>query len=106
MATGVSSAAADVTATDISTVFGEMPMPWAAVSAIGITISAVAMLLINWPSTAVRTNNPASSAYGPPSPTNPTRPSASNLAAPVSIIAVESAIMPPTSTTVFQAMLR
>ena len=48
----------------ISTGFGETSMSAAAEIAIGITISAVAMLLISWPSTAVSRNSPSSSACG------------------------------------------
>ena len=49
----------------------------AAERATGITISAVAMLLISWPSMAVSTKRPSSSAYGPASPTTSTSASAS-----------------------------
>ena len=81
-------------------------MSAAAESAIGITISAVAMLLISWPSTAVSRNSPRSRACGPASPTTSTSRSASCPAAPVSTMAVESEIMPPTRITVVQAIAR
>ena len=58
VATGVRKAAAAATATAISTGFAETSISAAAESAIGITISAVAMLLISWPSTAVSRNEP------------------------------------------------
>jgi hypothetical protein len=59
---------------------------------IGITISAVAVLLMSWPSAAVSRKSPSSSAYGPASLTIRTSSSASVSAAPVSTMAVESEI--------------
>ena len=74
--------------------------------AIGITIRAVAMLLISCPKTAVTRNSPASSAYGPNGPTIATSWSAISPAAPVWVIAVDSGIMPATRTTVVHEMPR
>ena len=65
-----------------------------------MTINAVAVLLISWPSTAVSTKRPSSSTCGPASPTTRTSPSASFSAAPDDVIAVESGIIPPTRITV------
>ena len=70
VATGVSSDAAAATQTDISTGRTSTPISVAAAAPIGITISAVAMLLISWPKTAVTTNSPTSSPYGPSPPTD------------------------------------
>ena len=106
VATGVRKEAAADTATAISTGRGETPISVAAETAIGITIRAVAMLLISWPSTAVSRNRPSSSASGPASPTTSTSASASSSAAPGAYIAVESGIMPPTRTTVVHEMAR
>ena len=64
------------------------------------------MLRISWPSAAVSRNRPSSSACGPASPTMSTSRSASCSAAPVATIAVESEIIPPTSTTVVHEMPR
>ena len=64
------------------------------------------MLLISWPNTAVTTKSPASSAYGPRPPTTPMSASAIRSAAPVWVIAVESGIIPATSTTVVHEMPR
>ena len=50
MATGVRNEAAAATVTHISTGLAETSMSAAAETATGITISAVAMLLISWPS--------------------------------------------------------
>ena len=46
----------------ISTARGEIPISTAAATAIGITMSAVAVLLISCPRTAVSAKSPASSA--------------------------------------------
>ena len=64
------------------------------------------MLLMSCPKTAVIANSPASSAYGPASRTTPTSASATWSAAPVWVIAVESGIIPATSTTVVQLIAR
>ena len=69
MATGVRNEAAAATVTAIKAGRTDTPMSTAAERAIGITISAVAVLLINWPSVAVSTKSPMSSAYGPALPT-------------------------------------
>ena len=69
-------------------------------------MSAVAMLLMSWPSAAVIRKSPASSAYGPALRTAPTRASATWSAAPVWVIAVDSGIIPATSTTVVQLIAR
>ena len=69
-------------------------------------MSAVAMLLMSWPITAVMRNRPASRAYGPALRTTPTSVSATRSAAPVAVMAVESGIIPATSTTVVQLMAR
>ena len=69
-------------------------------------MSAVAVLLISWPSTAVRANSPASKAYGPASPTVATSASASIAAAPLCCMAVDSGIIAPTRMTVVQLMAR
>ena len=61
-------AAAADTVTAIRTGSAATPMSVAADKATGITISAVAMFEISWPSTAVSTNSPSSNAYGPASP--------------------------------------
>jgi hypothetical protein len=66
----------------------------------GMTIRAVAVLLINWPSTAVSTNNPTSSACGPASPTTAMSVSETRSAAPDCWNASDNGIIAPTSTTV------
>ncbi|MCY1249776.1 hypothetical protein D9M72_633430 [compost metagenome] len=81
-------------------------MAVAAATPIGMTISAVAVLLINCPMIAVRTNNPASSAIGPASPTRLTKCSAISFAAPVCTMAVDSGIIAPTRITVVQPTAR
>ena len=106
VATGVRNAAADITLTAISSGLPETPNAAAADSAIGITTSAVAVLLINWPSTAVIRISPMSSGYGPASPTTSTSPSAINCAAPVDCSALDSGMMPPSSTTVVHEIAR
>ena len=73
VAIGVRNAAAAATAVLMSTGRGEMPMAVAAATPIGMTISAVAVLLMSCPMMAVSTNSPASSATGPASPTKLTR---------------------------------
>ena len=73
VATGVRYAAEAATVTDIRTGRTSIPRSAAAATAIGITISAVAMLLISCPNIAVTRNRPASSAYGPRPPTVATR---------------------------------
>src|SRR5262245_29731154 len=97
VATGVRSAADATTLTDINTGRDETPSSDAAARAIGITTRIVAVLLISCPSTAVSTNSAISNGYGPASPTMVTRPSASLLAAPLTVIAVDSGIIPATS---------
>src|SRR6188508_2685870 len=100
VATGVRNDAAAATVTLIRTGWGEMPSSMAAAAAMGMTMSAVAMLLMSWPSVAVMRNRPASSATGPNGPTTDTRVSATRSAAPVWVIAVDSGIIPATRTTV------
>ena len=70
---GVRKDAAAETATAIRTGSAETSISAAADSATGITISAVAMLEISWPSAAVSRNRPSRSACGPASPTTSTR---------------------------------
>ena len=106
VATGVRNDAAAATATVISNGRAETPSSAAAETAIGITISAVAELLMIWPSTAVSTNRPSSSACGPAPPTTSTSSAASCSAAPVVCIAVDSGIIAPIRTTVVQATAR
>ena len=74
MATGVSSAAAAATLTAISTGRGDTPISTAAATAMGMTMSAVAVLLMSWPSTAVSRKSPTAGAYGPASPTASIKP--------------------------------
>src|SRR3954447_3845889 len=90
VAIGVRNEAAAATATLIITGLGDTPMLVAAAIPIGITISAVAVLLMSCPRIAVSRNSPASSAVGPASPTRWTRPSAIIFAAPVCSMAVDS----------------
>ena len=104
VATGVSRAAAAKTAMAIRMGAGETSIWMAAANPTGTTMKAVAMLLISWPSTLVITNSPASSAYGPASPTSATSASASCWAAPLLTMAVDSDIRPPTRITVVQPM--
>ena len=87
-------------ATPIRSGFAETSSSAAAEIATGITISAVAVLLISWPSTRVRRTSPSRSACGPASPTPSTSASASCSAAPVSTIAVDRGIIPATRITV------
>src|SRR4051794_36330852 len=93
VATGVRNAAAAATATAISTGLTDTSMSAAAETAIGMTISAVATLLISCPNAIVSPTSPARSAYGPAPPTTSTSRSASCSAAPLAIIAVESGII-------------
>src|SRR4051794_31439405 len=106
VAMGVRKEAAAATATLIITGLGETPMLVAAAMPMGITIRAVAGLLMGWARIAVSRNSPARRAVGPASPTRLTRPSAISLAAPVCSIAVESGIIAPTRITVVQSMAR
>ena len=69
-------------------------------------MSAVAVLLISCPKTAVTTNSPISSPYGPMPPTTLIRPSATWSAAPLSNIAVESGSIAATRTTVVHVIDR
>ena len=64
------------------------------------------MLLMSCPKTAVTRNSPASSAYGPSGADDATSASAIRSAAPVWVIAVDSGIIPATSTTVVHEMPR
>ena len=61
VAIGVSSDAAPATATSMSTGCTETPVSWAAATAIGTTMSTVAVLLTTWPTTAVRAKSATSS---------------------------------------------
>ncbi|KRW93176.1 hypothetical protein AQY21_26205 [Paracoccus sp. MKU1] len=106
VAIGVRKAAAAARAVLMRTGRGDMPMLAAAATPIWMTISAVAVLLMSWLMAAVNTNRPASRARGPASPTSPTRASTMSLAAPVSIIAVESGIIAPTRITVVHPIAR
>ena len=90
----------------ISTGIGEIPMEVAAATPTGMMISAVAVLLINWPSTAVSTKIPASRIIGLPPAAMATSPSAINCAAPVCTMAVESGIIAATRITVVQSTAR
>lgn len=94
VAIGVRKAAAAATAVLMRIGRGNMPMLAAAATSIGMTISAVAVLLMSWLIAAVSTNRPASGA------------SAMSLAAPVSIIAVESGIIAPMRITVVHPISR
>lgn len=85
---------------------GEIAMAVAASTPMGMTVSAVTVLLINCPMMAVSTNRPASNAQGPALPTTYMDRSAISFAAPVSTMAVESGIKAPTRITVVQLMAR
>ena len=100
MAIGVRKAAAAATVSDIITGRTEMPRSPAALIAIGIMMSAVAVFEISWPKTAVITKSPSKRAYGPASPTTSTRISAMSSAAPDCWTATDTGIIPATSTTV------
>src|SRR5262245_45732604 len=102
VAIGVRKEAAAATVTPISSGRTETWVSAAAEMATGMMISAVAVLLINCPTTTVNTNSPMSRAYGPLSPTALTSAMAILPAAPVFSIAVESGIIPPISTIVVQ----
>src|SRR5690349_7361189 len=93
VATGVSSAADAATQIVISTGRMLVPVSAAAARPIGITISAVAVLLISRP-------------YGPIPPTTLIRPSATWSAAPLSNIAVDSGSIAATRTTVVHVIER
>src|SRR5262245_52072707 len=98
--TGVSRAAAHDTDTARSTGLAATPRSAAADRAMGITISAVAVLLIMAPNPTQITNTPSRSAHGPAPPTMSTRRLATLSAAPLTCMAVETGIIPATSTTV------
>lgn len=78
----------------------------AVATAIGIRMSAVAVLLMTCPRIAVNRNSPTRSAIGPASPTVRTRSSASDSAVPDCCIAVDSGIMAATRMIVFQSIAR
>ena len=99
VAIGVRNEAAPATATSMRTGASATPDASAMATAMGATISTVAVLLTTWPSTSVRTNSVASTTRGPPSPTMSTSQPATRSAAPDEAIATDSGMRPPTSTT-------
>src|SRR5262245_31072996 len=100
VATGVRNDAAQATQRLTSTGLAETCSCAAADTAMGIMISAVAVLLTSWPNTIVSRTIAVSSAYGPAAPTACTIRWPTASPAPDTRIAVDRGMIPPTSTTV------
>ena len=79
---------------------GEAATSAATTAAMGTMISTVAVLLISWPSSMVSTHTASSANRGEADPTRSSSRFAMASAVPVDTKAVDSGIIPPTSTTV------
>ncbi len=95
-------AAEAASATIMANGYGEAPSCSAVASATGAISTAVAVLEMNRPISAVSRNRQASSACGPASPSRPTRPEVARAMPPVFCSARANGSMPTISTRLCQ----